>query len=186
MKDREESTIVENARQGDVNAFSVLVTQHQEIVFSIALRMVRNREDAEEIAQETFIRAFRSIQSFERKCRFSTWLYKIAYNTCISAIRKKKFTGSKVDPGMIAERELVLQDGEDEDTTRLENLEKVLRSLPEEDYLIVLLYYYEDQNIAEISQVTGLGQSNVKVKLHRIRKKIYLGMQEMMNEHCLV
>ena len=178
----EELQIIERIQKGDTNAFSFLVTKYQDIVFSIALKVLRNREDAEEMAQETFIKAYRSLSSFQGKSKFSTWLFSIAYNTCITSVRKKKFTTTSIDQVQVNESE------EDWDTFGLTEeersrlLDSALKQLPGEDYTLVILYYYQEQSMEEISRVTGMSESNVKVRLFRARKKLYSIMSDLMKK----
>jgi RNA polymerase sigma factor (sigma-70 family) len=182
MMQMEELQIIERIQMGDTNAFSYLVTKYQDVVFSIALKVLRNREDAEEVAQETFIKAFRSISSFRGKSKFSTWLFSIAYNTCITGVRKKKFHTTSIDQVQLNNEE---EDWDDlglsaEEKSKM--LEMSLKKLPEDDYTLVILYYYEEQSIEDISRIVGLSESNVKVKLHRARKKLHLIMSDLMKK----
>jgi RNA polymerase sigma factor (sigma-70 family) len=182
MMQTEELQIIERVQRGDTNAFSILVTKYQDVVFSIALKVLKNRNDAEEIAQETFIKAFRSISSFRGKSKFSTWLFSIAYNTCITSVRKKKFPTTSIDQVQLNDEE---EDWDDFDLTgeeRSKMLEMSLKKLPEDDYTLVILYYYEEQSIEDISRIAGLSESNVKVKLHRARKKLHLIMSDLMKK----
>jgi RNA polymerase sigma factor (sigma-70 family) len=180
MMQMEELQIIERIRRGDTNAFSYLVAKYQDVVFSIALKVLKNRDDAEEMAQETFIKAFRSISSFQGKSKFSTWLFSIAYNTCITSVRKKKFKTTSIDYIQLNDEQ---EDWDDFDLSEEEIskiLEMSLKKLPEDDYTLVILYYYEEQSIEEISCIVGLSESNVKVKLHRARKKLNLIMSDLM------
>jgi len=176
MNQETEKRIIERVRQGNANAFSHLVVKYQDIVFSMALKMVGNRDDAAEMAQETFIRAFRSLASFREQSRFSTWLYRIAFNTCISSLRSKRMASGRGNPDSWAEEAAAIPGPDDEESFLHRRLNEALRNLPEDEYLIILLYYYEEQSIAEISQITGLGESNIKVRLHRIRNKLRIMM----------
>jgi RNA polymerase sigma factor (sigma-70 family) len=180
MMQVEELQIVEDIKHGNTNAFSVLVEKYQNVVFSIALKVLKNREDAEEIAQETFIKAFRSIHTFRGKSKFSTWLFSITYNTCITAVRKKKFRTTNIDQFPEQAEEFSL--GELQDDDRLKYLETALKELSEDDYMLILLYYYQEQNVDEISQVTGLSVSNVKVKLFRARNRLYAIINNLMKQ----
>jgi RNA polymerase sigma factor (sigma-70 family) len=174
----EEQKIIEMVQQGNANAFSFLVNKYQDIVFSIALKVLKNREDAEEMAQETFIKAFRSIQSFQGKAKFSTWLYSITYNTCITHTRKKKLSTTQIENLPVS-----YEDTDDsQEENRAKYLEMAMKQLPEDDYTLLVLYYYEDQNIEDICQITGLSESNAKVKLFRSRKKLYSIMNDLMKK----
>jgi RNA polymerase sigma factor (sigma-70 family) len=180
MEYKDDNYYIEKVINGQTNYFSYIVEKYQDIVFSIALKVLRNREDAEEMAQESFIKAFKSLHTFKGKAKFSTWIYRITYNTCISEVRKKKIHFTSADDVQIKdETEEMNLDGIPE-----ENREKIVKAaldkLPQDEYTLVLLYYFEDQSVEEICKVTGLTESNAKVKLHRARKKLYTILNEMM------
>ena len=90
MNRKDDSFYIEKVISGESNYFSFIVEKYQDIVFSIALKVLKNREDAEEMAQESFIKAYKSLNTFKGTAKFSTWLFRITYNTCISHVRKKK------------------------------------------------------------------------------------------------
>ncbi|MCX6249326.1 MAG: sigma-70 family RNA polymerase sigma factor [Bacteroidetes bacterium] len=186
MKYQDDSYYIERVLSGDVSVYGTLVAKHKNMVFSIVLKILNSREDAEEISQDTFLKAYQSLRSFEKKSKFSTWLYRIAYNTAISKTRKKKmeFVGletSIVDNYSTDEITINVHTIEDIDQKAL--VEKALSTLNESDNLLVTLYYKGDNSIEDISEITGLSVSNVKVKLFRIRKKLYDEMNEMMKKH---
>ena len=169
---------------GNVRAYAFLVEKHKEMVFTIALKIVHNREDAEEIAQDAFVKAYQSLSGFKYEAKFSTWLYRIVYNSAISKVRKKKLELSPLDDSTINNysedkfgNDLLLIDEPDQ----YELLHKALQSLPEEENVIISLFYQNDHSIEDISTITGLTVANVKVKLHRIRKKLYIEIQKLMS-----
>jgi RNA polymerase sigma factor (sigma-70 family) len=184
MMQVEELQIMEQIRYGNANAFSELVKKYQNVVFSIALKILRNREDAEEIAQETFIKAYRSIHTFQGKSKFSTWLFRITYNTCITEVRKKRFPTSSIDQVQVNEVGEEGNFGEFQEEDRAKYLEMALKELAEDDYMLIILYYYQEQSVADISQVTGLSESNIKVKLHRARNKLYSILNDLMKKEA--
>ena len=168
---------------GNARAYAFLVEKHKEMVFSIALKILHNREDAEEIAQDAFVKAYQSLPGFKNEAKFSTWLYRIVYNAAISKVRKKKLELSQLDDSTINNysedingSNVLFMDGPDQ----FELLQKALKSLPEDENVIVSLFYQNDHSIEDISAITGLTVANVKVKLHRIRKKLYTEMQKLM------
>lgn len=181
----DELKIIEMVRQGNTNAFSYLVNQYQDVVFSIALKILKNRDDAEEMAQESFIKAYRSLSSFQGKAKFSTWLYSITYNTCISHARKKKVPYTQIDSLPVSYEESDDSFGDFPEENRARYLEMALKQLPEEDYTLIVLYYYEDQSIDDICQITGLTESNAKVRLFRARKKLHAAMMELMGKEII-
>ena len=146
------------------------------------MKVLRNREDAEELAQESFIKAFKSLHTFKGNARFSTWLYRITYNNCISEIRKRKMKFVSAD-------DVQLPDEPDEmnfDGVPAENRAKfvkaALEKLPQDEYTLILLYYFEDKSVEEIVVITRMTESNVKVKLFRARKKLQAYLNKMLKE----
>ncbi len=176
---------IEAVRKGNVQAFSFLVEKYQKLVYTLALKLLKKPEEAEEMAQDTFIKAFQKLDSYEGKSKFSTWLYSITYNACISELRKRRIEFKSLDDRQISDQdEQKMHDYYRE--TRKEDQEKYLNlalaKLPEDDQVLVTLYYYESQSMDEISQITGLTVSNIKVKIHRARKKMYELLHEMLKE----
>jgi RNA polymerase sigma-70 factor (ECF subfamily) len=182
MEKHDDSYYIEKVLAGQANYFSYIVDKYQNIVFSIALKVLRNREEAEEMAQESFIKAYKSLKSFKGKAKFSTWLYRITYNTCISETRKKKKHFTSTDDIQIEdEADEMNLDGIPEEN-RAKVIQEALKKLPEEEYTLVLLYYFEEQSVDDICKVTGLSESNTKVKLYRARKKLYTILNDMMKD----
>lgn len=176
---------IEAVKKGNVQAFSFLVDKYQNLVYTLALKLLKKPEDAEELAQDTFIKAFQKIESYEGKSKFSTWLYSITYNACISELRKRRIEFKSLDDRQISDQdEQKMHDYYRE--TKKEDQEKylnmALEKLPEDDQVLVTLYYYENQSMDEISVITGLTVSNIKVKIHRARKRMYLLLNEMLKE----
>jgi RNA polymerase sigma-70 factor (ECF subfamily) len=182
MEQKDDIFYIEKVKSGQTNYFSYLVEKYQDIVFSIAFKVLKNREDAEEMAQESFIKAYKSLHTFKGKAKFSTWLYRITYNNCISEVRKKKIHFASTDDVQIKdETEELNMDGIPEEN-RAKYVKAAMDKLPEEEYTLVLLFYFEEQSIDEIAKVTKLSESNVKVKLHRARKKLYTILNELLKE----
>jgi RNA polymerase sigma-70 factor (ECF subfamily) len=161
--------------EGKINAFSYLVDRHKDKAFNLAFRICGNREEAEEIAQDAFIKAYRSLKDFKMKSSFATWLYRIVYNTAISLVRSRK-------KGVLAIEEfpadavdfLSFNNNEDEaaDDYRNSLVNFALQKIPEEERGLITLYYFNDLNMEEIAKITGINKSNIKVKLFRARKKM--------------
>jgi len=183
MKEQDDIFHVQRVLAGNTAAFAVLVEKHSDMAFTIANRIVRSREDAEEIAQDAFVKAYQSLRSFKGDSKFSTWLYRIVYNAAISHTRRKKQDFSQLDERVMSDTT------EDEIFENLDTLDGELQSklvydainnLPSDESAIVTLFYLKDNTIEDISQITGLSVSNVKVKLFRIRKKLYDELQMKM------
>lgn len=182
MEKKDDNYYIERVINGQTNYFSYLVEKYQDIVFSIALKVLKNREEAEEMAQESFIKAYKSLNTFKGTAKFSTWLYRIAYNTCISEVRKKKpHFVSTSDVQITDETDEINIDGNPEEN-RAKCVKLALEKLPADEYTLIMLYYFEDHSIEEISKVTRLSESNVKVKLHRARKKLYSILGDMLKQ----
>ncbi len=182
MEQKDDIYYIEKVIEGQTNAFSYIVEKYRDIVFSIALKVLRNRDDAEEMAQETFIKAYKSIHTFKGNAKFSTWLYRITYNTCISEVRKRKMNFTSTDELEIKDEaeEMNLEGIPEENRARV--IKEAMDQLPEDEYTLVLLYYFEEQSVEEISKVTGLSESNTKVKLFRARKKLYTILNDMLKD----
>ena len=160
---------------GDTNAFAILVDRYKDLVYTLTLRMMKNREEAEEVSQDTFIKAYKSINRFKGDSKFSTWIYRIAYNTCLDRLKKNRKHFNDVAIDEFTEHQIKTIDNA---LSQLENEEKnqaiqqCLAQLPSDDAFMLTLYYFEDQSLDEISKTVGLTPNNVKVKLFRSRKKL--------------
>ncbi len=161
--------------EGRMNAFSHIVDRHKDNVFNLAIRICGNREDAEEVSQDSFLKAFRSLDGFRMKSSFSTWLYRIVYNSSISHIRKRKGTVLSLDEFPANASDFLSNFTTEEeamDEYRRSLVSFAMQKLPEEDRALITLYYYEDMDVEQISQVTGISKPNVKVRLFRTRQKM--------------
>ncbi|MDR0348392.1 MAG: RNA polymerase sigma factor [Tannerella sp.] len=185
MKHLTDTYYIEKIQAGETASFAVLLERYSQPVFSMIIKIIGNREDAEELTQDVFLKAYRSLQSFQGESRFSTWLYRIAYNTAVSATRKKKHEWFPVE-------ETQLEGMTDEDTgteserinneIRLAWLEESLALLPPNDRALILLFYMQEKSMEEIGYITGYSIPNVKIKLHRTRKKLFAFMNDIKNK----
>ncbi len=182
MKNQPDTFLLQQVITGNAAAFATLVDRYKEMVFTLVFRVVRTREDAEELTQDVFMQVYKSLASFRGNSKFSTWLYRIAYNSAISYTRKSKYEFSPLNDDLIqnfTEDEIVDNlDQLDTETQASLVLESINR-LPADERALVSLFYTENNTIEEITQITGLSLSNVKVKLFRIRKKLYAGLQNV-------
>ncbi|GAA3598107.1 sigma-70 family RNA polymerase sigma factor [Flavivirga amylovorans] len=160
---------------GDTNAFEVLVERYKDLVFTLTLRMLKNREEAEEVAQDTFIKVYKSLNKFKGGAKFSTWIYKIAYNTSLDRLKKNKKHFNDVAIDEFTEHQLrTIDNALDnlEDKEREQSIRDCIALLPEDDAFLLTLYYFEEQSLEELSKTIGIKPNNVKVKLFRSRKKL--------------
>lgn len=184
MTDLEDKQYIRLVKAGNINAFAHLVRRHQDMVFTIIYKVVADRAEAEDITQDVFIKVFESIDKFREDSKFSTWLYRIAYNTTISALRKQEERTISFDDTMLNSSNDNLVDDIDEMTTEasLNYLDEVLQKLPANDAMIITMFYLNNHSIQDISRITGLSESNVKVKLYRIRKVMNFELNKLMKQ----
>ena len=179
MNNQDEINYIERILAGETNLFSYFVNSYSNSIYSLIVRIVLTNEDAEELTQDSFLKAFKKLDSFKGDCSFSTWLFRIAYNTAISATRKRKIEFPMVDEVMMDsvpdEAIDIFFDG-DENEIRLQKLEEAITKLNVEEKTLITLFYTEDKSVAELARVLDLTPENVKVKLHRVRKKLYVLM----------
>lgn len=162
--------------EGDVSKYSYFIDKYKGMAFSIAYRIVDNREDAEEIVQDAFLRAFRSLGKFRRGSKFSTWLYRIVVNTSLSRVRSAKPVTSSLDENEIGEAEVEEVDPAYrslELSERKTLINQAMEELSMEDRLLLTLYYLSENSIEEIAEITGLVRDNVKMRLYRARGRLY-------------
>lgn len=175
MEHMNETELISQILNGNTQAFSILVCRYQRLLHALIGQMVSNREDAEELTQDVFIKAFSKLDSFRGQSNLSTWLYRIAYNTAITFLRKKKppcrVYDEKVWNNLPDETVDELLNKENDEVV-LQQLESALNLLLPEERALIALYYSREQSVSEVSVITGLTRENVKVKLFRIRKKI--------------
>lgn len=176
---------IKQTLEGKIESFAPLVNKYGPQIHALILRIVGNREDAEELSQDTFMKAFRHLDSFKGNCSFSTWMYRIAYNTAISHTRKKKQEFLAIEETVlsnISEEEVSAALGATGSSQQVQWLEASIRLLPSDERAIILLFYMKKKTIDELTHITGLTASNLKTKLHRIRKKLFVLIKSMEEE----
>jgi len=167
--------LIEQTLAGNQSAYADLVKRHQRFVFTLALRFVKTREDAEEVAQDTFIKAYRSLTSFQQQAKFTTWLYTIVYTTAMTALRKKRLDTDSIDDENMY---IQLENQGGFDTNNAENksrsyyLNQAIAQLLTDDATIITLFYQGEQSLEEIAQTLGMEANTVKVKLFRARQRL--------------
>ncbi|TMU83792.1 RNA polymerase sigma factor SigW [Bacillus sp. BHET2] len=172
---------IKQVLKGDQNAFAELVELYKDKVFQICYRMLGNRHEAEDIAQEAFIRAFVNIETFNQKRKFSTWLFRIATNLCIDRIRKKKpdyFLDAEVagTEGLTMYSQVAadvqLPEDEVENMELQETIQIEISKLPEKYRSVIVLKYIEELPLQEISEILDLPLGTVKTRVHRGREAL--------------
>lgn len=171
MVGMDETVCVARAIDGDISAFDELVERYQKPVYNLAYRMLSNASDAEDAVQETFLRAFAKLSSYQETRKFGTWLLSITSHWCIDRIRRRKVISLEFLPDI----SLVggLSDGPETEVIAHEHIGEVQRwlgMLPQAYRLVIVLRYWQDLSYNEIADVTGLPASTVRMRLFRARR----------------
>ncbi|MEO7213183.1 sigma-70 family RNA polymerase sigma factor [Mucilaginibacter sp.] len=168
--------LIEQTLAGNQSAYADLVKRHQRFVFTLAMRFAKGREDAEEIAQDCFIKAYRSLSSFQQQSKFSTWLYSIVYTTAMTFLRKKRIDTSSIDDDesyiQIENKPSAYDTNNIENKSRSFYLNQAIEQLLPDDVTIITLFYKGEQSLEEIAQALGMEANTVKVKLFRARQRL--------------
>jgi len=167
---------IDRVLDGDTNAFAYLIDKYKNMAYTISIKIVKNHEDAEEIAQDSFLKAYQKLDTFKGESKFSTWLYSIVYRNSISKIRKKNIITTDIDAFVLENHSTdfdfpqieAIKNGEQQ-----KYVAKAIDNLPEMDALLVTLFYLNENTIDEIVEITNLTKTNIKVKLFRARKKLF-------------
>src|SRR5579863_4161412 len=178
--------LIEQTLAGNQAAYADLIRQHQRFVFTLALRFTRNREDAEEIAQDCFVKAYRSLSTFQRQSKFSTWLYSIVYTTSMTFLRKKRVDTESIDDEnmyiQLENQSSGLDNNTAEKRSRSYYLNEAIGRLLPDDAAIITLFYMGEQSLDEIGQTLGIDPNTVKVKLFRARQRLKEKLEKSLKE----
>lgn len=186
MEQTTDLAIIQRVLSGDSTQYAMLVKRHQRFVFTLALRFSKNREDAEEIAQDCFVKAYKALGTFKQSSKFSTWLYTITYTTAMTFLRKKRVATLSIH--------------DEEAAFKLENhisafhanqyerqdshhfLNRAIRELLPDDAAIITLFYQGEQSLEEIGVSLHMEPNTVKVKLHRARQRLKDKLQYLLKD----
>ena len=162
-------------KEGDKNAFVALVDRYKDMVFTLSLKMLKDRQEAEEVSQDSFLKVYKSLDRYKGESKFSTWIYKVAFNTCLDRIKKNKRLQALANISEIDKQETTpLINGLDliEEKERKQLIQDCMQELEGEDGFLLTLYYFEEQSLEEIAKIIGITSNNVKIRLYRSRKKL--------------
>jgi RNA polymerase sigma factor (sigma-70 family) len=178
--------LITEVLNGNTSVYADLVKRHQRFVFTLAIRFAKNREDAEEIAQDCFVKAYRALGTFKQNAKFSTWLYTITYTTAMTFLRKKRLSMQSID-----EEESLLQlqnhisnydaDAFDKKSAHI-YLNQAIDMLSPDDAAIITLFYKGEQSLEEIALVLNMESKTIKVKLHRARLRLKEKIQYLLKD----
>ncbi len=180
-KKREDHELVRKAKAGDGKAYDALMEMYRDVVFSIVYRMVHNKQEAEDLTQETFIKAYNSINSFNEEYAFSTWLFKIATNHCIDFFRKRKLVTYSMDQPIQYKDEEIKQEYPDYEPTidtemvaseKSIIIRQAINKLPEKYRVAIILRHHEEKSYEEIAAILDLPLGTVKARIFRAREML--------------
>ena len=188
MEKKTDEYYIREILKGDSGSFSQLVEKYKHIAFSLSFKLLSHREEAEEAAQDAFIKAYNSLSSFQNGSTFKTWFFRIVYNTSLSKLRARKNREINIDDIKISDTEIQSAESTVEQLNkddRQKYLEIGLGRLEPEERALLKMYYYDDFSMDEISVITSLSVSNVKVKIHRSRKKLLQELQFVLKDEII-
>jgi RNA polymerase sigma factor (sigma-70 family) len=165
-----EDSLIDRILAGEQQLYAELVNRYKSYAFTIALKILENRPEAEEAAQDAFIKAFHHLGTFNRESKFSTWLYRIAFNTAVSYKRKRKGTYQSIENVIIEYG----NEGEGmmERNDKKKFISQAMSKLNEADNLAITLFYLQEFSLEEIADITGMQANTVKVRVHRARQRL--------------
>lgn len=173
MQQIQDTDVVQSVLQGNKTAYAILVERYQSFVFTIIHRLIPQREEAEDVSQEVFVKAYLSLAGFKGNSKFSTWLYTIAHTTALSHLRKTRVSTVFAEENVMA----VYADGKASTQHPQYNslrtaVNDCIKRLPPDDAEIITLFYLAEQSIEEMAAIMQIETNNAKVKLHRARQKL--------------
>jgi RNA polymerase sigma factor (sigma-70 family) len=176
MEAKSDAYYITEVLKGNRESFAPLVEKYKLLAYSLSMKIIRNKEDAEESAQDAFIKAYKSLENFKGNATFKTWLFRIVYNTAISKVRGKQnnlvsFEDHKLTESELTDTENTVSQLNAEE--RAYKLHKAMDLLGPEERAILNFFYFEDLPVEDIATIMDLTASNVKIKLFRSRKKLY-------------
>jgi len=176
-----DETYIQRVISGDINSFRYFVEKYKDLSYSVARSIIKSDFEAEEAVQDAFVNAFRNLHKFEKKSKFSTWLYKIVVNESLKRIKKKSLHYVDADASYVDQHQESLEispiDSLHEEEQK-EIINRVLDLLPSTESLLLRLYYLEENKMDEIKIITGLSVSNIKIILFRARKHFATGLEK--------
>jgi RNA polymerase sigma factor (sigma-70 family) len=181
----DEDIIIQKVLDGDVQSFEEIVRRYNMMVYTLAYRVLKIREEAEELAQDVFLKIYQSLDKFNRKSKLSTWIYRITYNASINKYKSQKRKIDTLELDNI--HDLSISDSSDSyDEVSINDKREIINNsiskLPETDRIIITLYYYEELPIKEVAEIVGMSTHNVKIKLFRSRQKLFTELKDKVGQ----
>jgi RNA polymerase sigma factor (sigma-70 family) len=175
--------LVDRVLAGEQQAFAQLVDRHKAYAYTIAIKILLNRPEAEEAAQDSFVKAYRHLADFNRQAKFSTWLYRIVFNTAITYKRKHRQSFQGLEHMALEYDQRA--DGALERGDKHRNLQQALQQLSESDRTAMTLFYLDELSLDEIAVVLDTPANTVKVRIHRARQRLADELKRILNQEAL-
>ncbi len=188
MSQPEDQHYIDASINGDTRAFATLVDRYKHMVFTLAMKMLKNNEEAEEVSQDVFIKVYTALQTFKGDSKFSTWLYKIAYYQSLDYLKKQKrnINTSSIDSDVeyhLPSIENTLDAFEVND--RKKAIKSAIDQLPPDDAVVITLHYFEELSLKEIAKIMDIEANTVKVRLFRSRKRLAVLLKSKLESEIL-
>jgi RNA polymerase sigma factor (sigma-70 family) len=188
MKEGEDQFYINKIKEGNTDLYAVLVDRYKNMAYTIAMKVLGNKDDSQDVAQESFIKAFQQLHTFKGNSKFSTWLYTIVYRTAISKWKENRLETQSIDES-IHERFTHEQTFQPYNQLQIKDeqefVNQAIQRLPRTEALLVTLFYINESSIKEIREITGLSLPNVKIKLFRARKKLERDLKFLMRPEMI-
>lgn len=184
-RDRKEDHFLKQAIRGEREGFEYLVKTYQNLAYTVAIKICGNSEDAEEVVQDAFMKAFRALANFRSASKFSTWLYRIVYHTALTKKSARRMNSEELNEesgaiGYLLDEKKELNVLVHADREKYIHL--ALGQLTEEERIVVTLHYLGEKSTSEIAEILDLGKSAIKMRLMRGRKKLEESLKGLLQE----
>jgi RNA polymerase sigma factor (sigma-70 family) len=177
-----DNAIIERILSGDKSGYRDLANRHKDYAFTVAYKIAGTREDAEEIAQDAFIKAFQALPTFNQDSKFTTWFYRIVFNEALMFKRKNRIQTEDIELSQSAQSVPGDTTNELKISEQRQYIQKALNHLSPDDVTVITLFYLKEQSLEEIAQVVGITAETAKVKLCRARKRLAETMNKMLGK----
>lgn len=182
-KDKDDLQVIDRILAGEQNLYAELVNHYKRYAFTIASRILTYRQDAEEAAQDAFVKAYHHLAEFNRQAKFSTWLYRIVFNTAVSYKRKEKKYFQSIENTSLEYDQGAEGSLEKDDKKKF--IEIALNNLSENDRIAITLYYLKEFSLEEIGEIVGMQPNAVKVRIHRARLRLADELRTILDKEAL-
>jgi RNA polymerase sigma factor (sigma-70 family) len=179
----EEHKLIDRILSGEERCYADLVDQYKSYAYTIALRIVNDRAEAEEVAQDSFVKAYNYLKTFNKQARFSTWLYRIVFNTAISYKRKNRLITVGIENKQVENPERADAGIERDDKTIF--IGQALRKLNDADQLAIQLFYIKEFSLEEVADLMGQNVNTIKVRIHRARQRLADELKVLLKKEAL-